>query len=68
MQRADHRGSPDRFEQEQHDFFQRVRECYLQLAIQEPQRFVVLDTTQSLEQVGEEICLLADQLLSFKEH
>lgn len=64
MQRADKRGSRDRFEQEQHDFFQRVRECYLQLALQEPTRFVVLDTTQSLEQVGEEIRQLADQLLA----
>lgn len=64
MQRADSRGSPDRFEQEQHDFFQRVRECYLQLAIKEPQRFVVLDTTEPLEQVGEEIRQLADQLLA----
>lgn len=63
MQRADRRGTPDRFEQEQHDFFQRVRECYLQLAMQEPARFVVLDTTQSLPQVGEEIRQIADQLL-----
>ncbi len=62
MQRADKRGAPDRFEQEQHDFFQRVRECYLQLAINEPARFVVLDTTQRLEQVSQEIRLLADQL------
>jgi len=63
MQRTDKRGSRDRFEQEQHDFFQRVRECYLQLAINEPDRFVVLDTTQSLAQVRQEIRLVADQLL-----
>ncbi|MGI9239036.1 MAG: dTMP kinase [Woeseiaceae bacterium] len=64
MQRTDKRGARDRFEQERHEFFQRVRECYLQLAINEPERFVVLDTTQSLEQVGLEIQQLADQLLS----
>ncbi|MGI9239028.1 MAG: dTMP kinase [Woeseiaceae bacterium] len=64
MQRADRRGARDRFEQERHDFFQRVRECYLQLAINEPERFVVLDTTQSLEQVGYEIQQLADQLIA----
>ena len=63
MQRADRRGTPDRFEQEQHDFFQRVRECYLQLAVNEPERFVVLDTTQDLDQVGHEIRLIANQLL-----
>ena len=30
MERAGKRSAPDRFEQERHDFFQRVRECYLQ--------------------------------------
>ncbi len=64
MQRADRRGTPDRFEQERHDFFQRVRECYLQLAINEPERFVIVDTTRSLAEVGCEIRLVADQLLA----
>lgn len=63
MQRADNRGVRDRFEQEKHDFFQRVRECYLQLAMNEPERFVVLDTTQELQEVAREIRLVADQLL-----
>ena len=63
MQRADKRGARDRFEQERHDFFQRVRECYLQLAINEPDRFVVIDTTQSLDEVAREIRGLADLLL-----
>jgi len=63
MQRADERGVRDRFEQERHDFFQRVRECYLQLALTEPERFVVLDTTQSRDAVAAEIRLLVDQLL-----
>jgi len=64
MQRADKRGARDRFEEERHDFFQRVRECYLQLAIKEADRFVVIDTTQSLQQVAHEIRDLADMLLS----
>ena len=64
MQRADTRGAPDRFEQERHDFFQRVRECYLQLAINDPERFVVIDTTQSLEEVRHEIREIAEVLLS----
>ena len=64
MQRADQRGAPDRFEQERQDFFQRVRECYLQLAISEPERFVIIDTTQSLEEVGREIREIADLLIS----
>ncbi len=64
MERANKRGAPDRFEQEQHDFFGRVRECYLQLAIAEPGRFVVLDTTRSLAAVRADIIALADQLIN----
>lgn len=64
MQRADKRGERDRFEQELHDFFQRVRECYLQLAAMEPSRFVIIDTTQSIDDVGAEVTAVAEQLLS----
>ena len=63
MQRASTRSSPDRFEQERHDFFQRVRECYLQIAASESERFVVIDTTQPLDDVKDQVCLIADQLL-----
>lgn len=62
MQRASKRGAPDRFEQERHDFFQRVRECYLQIASNEPERFVVIDTTEPLESVKVMVEALADQL------
>ena len=64
MQRASSRGAPDRFEQELYDFFQRVRECYLQLAAMEPARFVIIDTTRSIDEVSIEIEALADQLLA----
>lgn len=64
MQRASKRSAPDRFEQERHDFFQRVRECYLQIAGSEPGRFVVIDTMQSVDEVKREVELLADQLIS----
>jgi len=63
MQRAGKRGTPDRFEQERHDFFQRVRECYLQLASHEPSRFVIIDTTQDLDDVKADVLAVADQLL-----
>ena len=36
LERAGNRSAPDRFEQERQDFFQRVRECYLQIAASEP--------------------------------
>jgi len=63
MQRADKRGERDRFEQERHEFFQRVRECYLQLAALESSRFVVIDTTQGIDEVRAEVTAVADQLL-----
>lgn len=54
--RAKHRnaatGTTDRFEREQHDFFERVRRSYLERARLEPQRFAVIDATASQEAVG----------------
>ncbi len=63
LERANRRGKPDRFEQERYDFFQRVRECYLAIASQEPSRFVVIDTTQPLDVVKEDVRAVAHQLL-----
>jgi len=64
MQRANSRGAPDRFEQERHDFFQRVRECYLQLASREASRFVVLDTTRHIEEVKADVAAIVDEIVS----
>ena len=64
MERAGRRSEPDRFEQERYDFFERVRECYLQLAVSEPERFVIIDTTRSIEDVASDIRALAAQILS----
>lgn len=63
MERAGKRSAPDRFEQERHDFFQRVRECYLQIAAREPDRFVVIDTTRDIDEVGSDVANLIDQVL-----
>ena len=64
MQRASKRSSPDRFEQERYDFFERVRACYLELAAREPQRFAVIDTTLSLAEVRADVIALTRQLIS----
>jgi dTMP kinase len=64
MERAGTRSAPDRIEQELHDFFERVRECYLQIALREPERFVVIDTTRSIDEVRADVAMLADQILS----
>ena len=41
----------DRFEQEQADFFQRVRATYLDRAKQFPDRIKLIDSSQSLAEV-----------------
>jgi dTMP kinase len=42
----------DRFEGERSEFFERVRKAYLTRAAAEPERFVLVDATQSLDEVG----------------
>jgi dTMP kinase len=46
---------PDRLEQENIDFYQRVREGYLLLARSLPQRFLVVDGTLPTEEITEKI-------------
>jgi dTMP kinase len=63
MSRAGKRSDPDRFESERFEFFQRVRETYLQLAAAQPERFVIVDATQSLESVEATVDSIAKALL-----
>lgn len=53
--RAGQRSDPDRFEQQELLFKQRVRDCYLAMAKQQPERIKVVDASQSLQQVEESI-------------
>lgn len=55
LSRAGNRGELDRFERESKDFFVRVRNTFLQLAQQDPSRFVVIDASQSLLEVSANI-------------
>ena len=53
--RAGRRSAPDRIEKEQNDFFERVRQTYLQLANHYPHRIAVVDASIKLEQVQKQI-------------
>ncbi|MDR2371590.1 MAG: dTMP kinase [Puniceicoccales bacterium] len=46
----------DRIEGESTEFFRRVREKYLQLAEEEPTRFLIIDATLPPETIAEKIC------------
>ena len=51
LARARARGALDRFEQERHAFFERVRQGYLGRAAEFPDRYVIVDATQELSRV-----------------
>ena len=53
----------DRFEQEKVDFFQRIRESYLQRAQQEPNRIKVIDASKSISEIELQLTVLLDNLL-----
>ena len=54
--------TPDRFEQEQLDFFRRVRAAYLRRAQEAPQRLRIVDANLSLAEVQVELLKIAGTL------
>ena len=56
----------DRFEREELSFHQRVRDGYLKLAASEPERWLVVDATQSKKKIAGIIWQKVSQLLSKK--
>ncbi|MBZ0092794.1 MAG: dTMP kinase [Sulfuricellaceae bacterium] len=63
-QRLAANASLDRFEQEQQDFFQRVRRAYLARAAQYPKRIRVIDGARSIEAIRVELEALITPWLS----
>ncbi|WP_439888172.1 dTMP kinase [Pseudomonas sp. MBLB4123] len=63
LSRAAARGRLDRFEQEGRAFFDAVRQTYLRRAAAEPQRYRVLDASQSLSEVQQALDALLPQIL-----
>jgi len=64
MQRVIARGEKDRFELEQTKFFERVRNTYLSMVDREPERFILIDASQSLEAVQSDVRAKVDGLLA----
>jgi len=54
----------DRFEQEQAEFFERTRAVYLERVRLEPDRFMVIDGTQTIEAIAAELKLDIQRLVS----
>ncbi|MFZ6710391.1 dTMP kinase [Undibacterium sp. TC9W] len=54
----------DKFEQEKADFFAATRNEYLRRAKEFPQRFRIIDSTQSIEAIRLQLDVLIDDLLS----
>ena len=67
MSRAGRRSEPDRWESEKADFFARVRQAYLQLAQDEPERIVVVDAAQDMDTVRDHIVSIATSILNKAE-
>jgi dTMP kinase len=55
---------PDRLEREKIEFFEAVRQSFLDLAAAEPERFFVIDASQTVEQMQTCIRARVDQLLA----
>lgn len=63
MARIADRGRPDRFEREERDFFQRIRDNYLERVAAEPGRFRRIDASAPLEEVRREVLAALGTLL-----
>jgi len=62
-ERLDATRTLDKFEREQGEFFARCRAEYLRRAAQFPERFVVVDSTRSIEAIQRELAAVLERLL-----
>lgn len=64
LARAGNRSAPDRFEREQHEFFERVRRSYLDIATREPRRIRIIDASLDLPAVQARLRAALDTIAS----
>jgi dTMP kinase len=60
--------SRDRLEAESNDFHERVRQEYLQIAMMDPERYFVVDGTQSVEEINAQITARVTELPALKRN
>ena len=58
----------DRLESEGKEFHNRVRNGYLEIAKQEPERIKVIDASMSIEEIHEEVKKVIDFYLNYGKH
>ena len=63
LERASKRSTPDRFELEKHDFFNKVRDTYLARAATQPERYQVVDAIPSVEIVQQSIQSILEKMV-----
>jgi dTMP kinase len=63
LQRAGERSEPDRFEKEHRQFFEKVRDTYLELVSISPERYRIIDASVPLEQVQQQIATVLEDYL-----
>ena len=63
LKRAGKRGALDRFEQEQRTFFEQVREAYLDRSRRAPERFHIIDASQDLAAVQQQLDDVIEELV-----
>ena len=64
LARAARRSEPDRFERQKLEFFERVRQAYLEIARQQPARVKVVDASLELDRVQEQISAILTPYLA----
>jgi dTMP kinase len=62
MSRVESRGKKDRIELEATDFFNRVRQAYIDRSEQFPERIKLIDSSQTVEHTKQQIKVVLDSL------
>ena len=63
LERAGKRSAPDRFELEKHDFFNKVRQSFLDRAAVNPERYAVIDASPTIDKVQKSIQAVLEKMV-----